>query len=138
MSEDGALVATLTEISRKPIKIKQPQPVEAWVSEVPASAAEPVPEMPTNHDTSWVRVGAVSVGDRVRVPGFSSWSGWASRADAERSDQPFRVVERIELGWERTSRTRLVFADGYACQLAPDAFVLRRVAERVAESPDSA
>jgi hypothetical protein len=81
--------------------------------------------MQPDHDTSWVPVAAVSVGDPIRVPGFSSWAGWASREDAEQSDQPFRAVLSVGPGWEGTSRTRLVFESGGACELPPDAFVLR-------------
>jgi hypothetical protein len=81
--------------------------------------------MTTTNDTRWVRVGAVRVGDRIRVPGFSSWAEWASREDAERSEQAFRRVVEIEPGWEGTSRTRFVFESGGACQLPPDSFVLR-------------
>lgn len=75
--------------------------------------------------TRWIQVAEVRPGDHIRVPGFSSWAGWASRDDAERSGQSFRLVTSAEPGWEGTSRTRIVFADGYACQLALDSGVLR-------------
>lgn len=75
--------------------------------------------------TSWIPLAEVRPGDRIRVPGFSSWSGWANQEDAERSEQPFRCVVEVEPGWEGTSRTRLVFTDGYACQLPPGNGVLR-------------
>ena len=68
--------------------------------------------MQTEENTSWVRVGAIRVGDRIRVPGFSSWSGWASREDAERSEQPFRAWWQWSRAGRGTSRTRFVRAPG--------------------------
>lgn len=81
--------------------------------------------MQTDQDTSWIRVREVRPGDRVKVPGGSSWARWASQVQAERSDTPFREVERVIVGWEGGSRWRLVFRDGFCCQLLPDAGVLR-------------
>jgi hypothetical protein len=78
--------------------------------------------MPTQE---WISVSDVRPGDRVRVPGGSSWSVWASRRQAEAFDAPFRTVERAFVGWEGTSRIRLCFEDGYACQMPREARVLR-------------
>jgi hypothetical protein len=74
--------------------------------------------------TQWIPISEVRPGDRVKVPGYSSWSVWACRADAETSRQPFReVAERID-GWERPDLIRLIFGDGSACQSLPEALVL--------------
>jgi hypothetical protein len=82
--------------------------------------------MPTTPDTRWIPIAEVRPGDLVRVPGGSSFARWACRAQAERADdQPFREVVRLIVGWEGTSRTRLVFRDGFACQMVPDQRVLR-------------
>jgi hypothetical protein len=77
--------------------------------------------------TQWIPISEVQPGDRVKVPGFSSWSVWADRSEAETSEQPFReVAERIN-GWARPDLIRLAFNDGTACQLPPDAAVLVKV-----------
>jgi hypothetical protein len=75
--------------------------------------------------TEWIEIEAMRPGDRVKVPDFSSWAGWPCRDVAERSDQPFREVVRVIIGWEGTRRIRLCFQDGYACQLPRTAHVLR-------------
>jgi hypothetical protein len=78
--------------------------------------------------TEWIPLSDVRPGDLVKVPGYSSWSVWADREDAETSDQPFReVAERID-GWERPDLIRLVFSDGSACQSLREARGLRALA----------
>jgi hypothetical protein len=75
--------------------------------------------------TEWIDIASVRPGDRVKVPGYSSWSVWACREDAETSNQPFReIAERID-GWSRPDLIRLVFRDGSACQSLPETRVLR-------------
>jgi hypothetical protein len=85
-------------------------------------------EVPTpTTPTEWIPLDGVQPGDRVKVPGFSSWAIWASREYAEISGQPFReLVERIDGWFGKPDLIRLVFADGYACQFLAEARVLRR------------
>jgi hypothetical protein len=75
--------------------------------------------------TDWIPIHEVRPGDQIKVPGGSSWARWSSRGQAERSEAPFRRIARVIVGWEGTSRIRLCFEDGYACQMPREARVLR-------------